>query len=295
MKIPQSPVVVKIKDSIFSEKGISLSVLRLDEIHPFISGNKWYKLKYNIEEFFRLKKEYLVTFGGAYSNHIVATASAGKEYGIKTIGIIRGDELTEDSNPSLRFAAQCGMELLFATRDEYRQLRNSGLLNVRMISELGTQNSELYIIPEGGPNAFAVQGCAEIPASVNSDFDFICCACGTGATLAGITTALNENQQAIGVSVLHGEKFLENNILKMNGDKNNFRLIHDYSFGGYAKSNDELDSFCNTFLQQHHLKIEPVYTGKLFFALYNLIKKDFFSRGSKIIALHTGGITSFPQ
>ncbi|CAN5413677.1 pyridoxal-phosphate dependent enzyme [soil metagenome] len=301
MDILQEPVVTNLSDVLFTDKDISLSVLRLDEIHPTISGNKWYKLKYNVEEFFRLKKKYLVTFGGAFSNHIIATAAAGKELRIQTIGIIRGDELNENSNAALKFASQCGMKLFFVSRNDYRKIldadisetENELLMSIPGFSDFGIRISDFYFLPEGGSNPLAVKGCTEIPQSINDDFDFICCACGTGATLAGISTALNENQTAIGISVLRGENFLEKDILKLNGNKNNFQLIHEYSFGGYAKSNAELDSFCEQFMQKHAFKIEPVYTGKMFFGLYDLIKNDFFSKGTKIIALHTGGVNFF--
>jgi len=267
-------------------------VLRLDEIHPYISGNKWFKLKYNLEEFFRQEKKYLVTFGGAYSNHIMAVAAAGKDLGIKTIGIIRGDELDETSNPALSFASQCGMKLFFISRDEYRHARNN-FLPVGIYHALPVTTDDLYMLPEGGSNALAVKGCAEIVKLFPGDFDITCCACGTGATIAGISSALMENQQAIGISVLNGEKFLEMNILKLNGNRRNFLLIHDYNFGGYAKSNAGLDSFCENFFLMHQIKIEPVYTGKMFFAIYELARQDFFKKGSKIVAVHTGGV--FPE
>lgn len=290
MDIPKIPPVQKIVEQLFIKKEISFSVLRLDLIHPYISGNKWFKLKYNIDEFLAQKKEYLVTFGGAYSNHIVATAAAGKELGIKTIGIIRGNELNENSNPALKFASACGMKLFFVSREEYKQMRESGLLTDRFLLELQIQNSDLYSLPEGGSNSLSVKGCAEIVKLIPSDFDFICCACGTGATLAGISTALNENQKAIGILVLQGEKFLRDDILKLNGGKNNFQLITEYSFGGYAKTNTALDLLCENFSLKNGFKIEPVYTGKLFFGLHELIRKDFFKKGSKLIVVHTGGV-----
>lgn len=290
MDIAKVPTVIAINEKLFTEKEVSVSVLRLDLIHPFICGNKWFKLKYNIEDFFRLKKKYFVTFGGAYSNHIRATAAAGQEFGIKTIGIIRGEELNENSNTTLKFAAQSGMKLFFASRDEYRQMRDSGLLIDRIFSELRTTNTDLFMVPEGGSNALAIMGCAEIVKYIPEEFEFICCACGTGATLAGISTKLNDNQKAIGISILQGEDFLEKAILNMNSGRKNFQLIHGYSFGGYAKSTAALDSFCETFFQNHQFKIEPVYTGKLFYALNELIKKDFFIKNSKVIVVHTGGV-----
>jgi 1-aminocyclopropane-1-carboxylate deaminase/D-cysteine desulfhydrase-like pyridoxal-dependent ACC family enzyme len=282
----QKPPLQKLKDNLFEEKQLNIYVLRLDLIHPFISGNKWYKLKYNLEEFHRLGKEYLVTFGGAFSNHIVATAAAGKEFGIKTIGIIRGEELNKNSNAVLQFASACGMELVFVSREEYRRLKASDE-KVR-----GKITSDIFILPEGGSNEFALQGCTEIVKEIHTPFDCILSACGTGMTLAGIAKSISSHQEIIGISVLHGENFLEKNISEWSGN-NHFKMIYDYHFGGYARVNDELKTFCNTFYYQQQIRIEPVYTGKLFFGLYDLIKKDSFKQGKTIVAIHSGGVFDF--
>lgn len=283
--ILNNPVIVELTDSLFVEKELQVFVLRLDLIHPIISGNKLYKLKYNLEEFHRQKKEFLVTFGGAYSNHLVATATAGKESDIYTIGIIRGEELDENSNECLKFISSCGMKLIFVTREEYRRLREN---NADLFSLVDIPASKLFLLPEGGSNELAVKGCEEITRNIPFDFDYICCACGTGATLAGIAKSLKGNQQAIGISVLMGEGFLENTIKKFTASTNNFEIIHDYHFGGYAKSTTELEIFCKRFNEGNDIPIEPVYTGKLFFGVYDLIRKDFFEKGRKIVIVHTG-------
>jgi len=288
--LPGTISLETINDALFDEKGVLVSVLRLDKIHPHISGNKWFKLKYNVDSFFNGQKKYLVTLGGAYSNHIIATAAAGKEYGIPTIGIIRGEELNKDSNDALKFASRCGMKLFFVEREQYRHIREKGILPEELYSELHAPNSELYFLPEGGSNELAVKGCKEIVKNIRDDFDCIVCAVGTGTTLAGISNALEYNQAAIGIPVLEGKVFLEKDISGFNGGRKNFRLFHEYTFGGYAKSNDELDSFCKKFLQNHGIAIEPVYTGKMFYALYDLILKDYFKKGSRIIGVHTGGV-----
>jgi 1-aminocyclopropane-1-carboxylate deaminase len=280
------PTLQKLEDKLFEEKQLNVYVLRLDVIHPFISGNKWYKLKYNVDEFLRSGKDGLVTFGGAYSNHIVATAAAGKEFGINTIGIIRGEELTPDSNPVLQFASACGMKLIFVSREDYRLLKASDEMVREKIA------SDIFIVPEGGSNKFALKGCTEIVKEITIPFDYICAACGTGMTLAGIAKSIAENQKAIGISVLHGEDFLEKDISEWSGS-NNFQIIYDYHFGGYAKMNAALKTFCNTFYYQHQVRIEPVYTGKLFFGMYDLIRKDFFESGRTIVAVHSGGIFDF--
>ncbi len=287
------PILQPLNDALFKEKKLNVFVLRDDLIHPFISGNKWRKLKYNIEEFQKTGKECLITFGGAYSNHIVATACAGKEFGIKTIGIIRGEELNEKTNPALLFASESGMKLVFVSREEYKSLRQQDLPVQSIIPELRTKNFEL--LQEGGSNSLAVKGCEEIIRDIPVDFDYICCACGTGTTLAGIINGLKKNQQAIGVAVLKGAEFLADEVKKYPGEKNNFNLIYDYHFGGYAKSTKELDTFCKSFIEQTLIPIEPVYTGKLFFGIYDLIKKGFFPEDKTIVLVHTGGVISFDK
>jgi 1-aminocyclopropane-1-carboxylate deaminase len=276
--------------SLFAERKLNAFVLRVDRVDTFISGNKWFKLKYNLEEFRRLKKEVLITFGGAFSNHIVATAAAGKKNGIKTIGIIRGDELNEDSNERLRFAADSGMKLFFVSRDRYKLLR---INNDELYDLLDVNQTSTYILPEGGSNTLAVKGCEEIVSMIDIDFDYICCACGTGATLAGIVNGINQHQTAIGISVLNGKAFLEKTVRSYCGEKNNFRIIHDYHFGGYANTTRELEIFCSGFSAETGIDVEPVYTGKLFYAIQNLAEKNFFEAGKTIVIVHSGGI--FPS
>jgi 1-aminocyclopropane-1-carboxylate deaminase len=294
MELKKAPLQ-KLEDKLFEEKHLNMYVLRLDLIHPFISGNKWYKLKYNVEEFLRSGKDHLVTFGGAYSNHIVATAAAGKEFGINTIGIIRGEELHPKANTVLQFASRCGMKLIFVSRPDYRILKeNSDAVAEKVNHALETKGSKLFILPEGGSNELALTGSTEIVKEIPIDFDYILAACGTGMTLGGIAKSIKPEQKAIGISVLHGEDFLEKNISGWSRG-NNFQIIYDYHFGGYARMNAELKNFCITFSSRHNLPIEPVYTGKLFFGLYDLIRKDFFNHGSTIVAIHSGGIFNFER
>ena len=279
------PVLQLLHDILFDESQLKVYVLRLDTMHPLVSGNKWYKLKYNIEAFQKSGQEFLVTFGGAYSNHIVATAAAGKESGIQTIGIIRGEELNEHSNPYLRFANDCGMKLIFVSREIYRKAHDSTF----PMDELLNNFKPYYILPEGGAGELAVIGCKEIIQEIPVDFSFICCACGTGTTLAGISAGLTTGQKAIGIPVLQGS-FLEKDILRMNGGIHNFELMHDYHFGGYAKSGAALEEFCETFSVRHHLPVEPVYTGKLFYGIMDLIHKLYFPPSSTLVLVHSGGI-----
>ncbi len=290
-----NPILQSLHDPLFEKKQLNVFVLRDDLIHPFIQGNKWRKLKYNIEECCKEKKEWMVTFGGAYSNHIAATACAGKEFGIKTIGIIRGNELDEKTNPVLRFANECGMKLIFVSREEYKTIRSSDspgelIERISPLQRRGVRGEAIFILPEGGSNSLAVKGCEEIIGDVPIDFDYICCACGTGATFAGIINGINSNQKAIGVAVLKGGEFLLDDVKKYSGEKTNFQLFHDYHFGGYAKSTGELAGFCKSFIERTSIPVEPVYTGKLFFGIYDLIRKDFFQPGKTIVIVHTGGV-----
>ena len=284
MKIP----LQKISNSFISSSGINLFVLRLDKIHPHISGNKWYKLKYNLQEAKKQKKDTLLTFGGAYSNHIAATAAAGNEFGFKTIGIIRGKELRETDNQTLSFAKACGMKLYFVSRETYRKKDASVVLSMTAINDS-------YIIPEGGTNELAVKGCSEILSHVDIPFDFVCCAVGTGGTIAGIISSLKGDQKAIGFSVLKDGKFLEEEIIKLLSSplfslEKDISIQTDYHFGGYAKHTPELLKFISDFEKENNIPLEQVYTGKMMFGIYDLIKRSHFQKGSTIIAVHTGGL-----
>ena len=268
---------------------ISLYLKREDRLHPEVAGNKFRKLKYNLLEAQKQAKNRLLTFGGAYSNHIAATAAAGKLAGFKTIGVIRGEELGNDlektlqQNPSLKFANSCGMQLHFVSREEYRE-KNSEEFLEKLKSKFG----DVYLLPEGGTNALAVKGCEEILSPVDNDFEFIACAVGTGGTIGGIINASAENQICLGFSALKGD-FLSAEIEKFS-NKKNWKLITDYHFGGYAKVNEELIAFINEFRENFKIQLDPIYTGKLVFGIFDLIKKDYFPPGSKILAIHTGGL-----
>ena len=267
----------------------NIYIKREDLIHPQISGNKWRKLKYNLLEAEKLNKKKLLTFGGAYSNHIYAVAAAGEEYGFKTIGYIRGEEYNP-LNPTLKFAVECGMELRYLNRAEYKN-RN----DIHFQKKISNGNNDTYVIPEGGSNSFAVKGCAEIIGDIKIDFDYICCACGTGGTLAGIVSGLNESKKALGFSVLKNGGFLKDEVNKLihdyNGKQyNNWDINLDYHFNGYAKINYELISFINDFEIINDFKLDPIYTGKLMFGVFDLIKNGFFKKQEKIIVIHTGGL-----
>lgn len=266
--------------------GIELYVKREDLLHDEISGNKFRKLKYNFKEAKRLGISKIVTFGGAYSNHIAATAAAGRIYGMQTVGIIRGDELVTGfmDNPTLKKAYEDGMRLEFISRTEYRKRNNDVFLE-----ELKEIYPDSYIIPEGGTNEVAVLGCAEILKTQDTSFDVICCAVGTGGTLSGLIKSSNENQKIIGFPALKGD-FLGEDIRKFVGEKTNWELNLEYHFGGYGKMTKELMLFIERFKENTGILLDPVYTCKMMFGILDLIEKGKFKKGSKILAIHTGGL-----
>ncbi len=270
---------------ILKEKQLRLFVKREDLIHPFISGNKYRKLKYNILAAKEQNQHTLLTFGGAFSNHIAATAYAGNKYGLRTIGIIRGEELAESwrKNPTLAKAHEHGMEFRFVSRSQYKQRSNNLYLEA-----LQEKEGAFYWVPEGGTNALAIKGCEEILGSQDSDFNVICSSVGTGGTIAGIINAAQENQKVIGFPSLKGD-FLKKDICNF-VTKENWELNLDYHFGGYAKVSKELIAFINDFKEMTGIPTDPIYTGKLLFGILDLVKQDYFDAGIKILAVHTGGL-----
>lgn len=266
--------------------GIELFIKREDLLHPVISGNKFRKLKYNLAEAKRLGYKKLLTFGGAFSNHIVAVAGAGKEFGFVTIGIIRGEELIDkiEENPSLQFAHEHGMQFHFIDRTSYRDKTTPEFL-----SKLEQMFGSFYLIPEGGTNDLAIKGCEEILTSEDKrEFSHICCAIGTGGTISGIINSSSENQQIIGFSSLKGD-FLSEVICNF-VQKKNWNVNCTYHFGGYGKVSEELIDFLNQFYQETKIPLDPVYTGKMMYGIIDLIKNNYFPPHSKILAIHTGGL-----
>ena len=270
---------------IFLNNSIEVIVKREDLIHAFISGNKYRKLKYNLLKAKEIDSPALLTFGGAFSNHIAAVAFAGKIYDFKTIGIIRGEELEDKSelNPTLAFAKSCGMELKFISREAYRQKTN-----LEFINQLKIEFGEFYLIPEGGTNKLAIKGCEEILQPEDTDFDYVCCAVGTGGTISGIINASSKSQKILGFPALKGD-FLQQDIRKF-ANRDNWKLITDYHFGGYGKIKPELISFINKFKKDYNIPLDPIYTGKMMYGIFDLIGKEFFPPNSKILVIHTGGL-----
>lgn len=266
--------------------GTELWIKREDLLHPEVSGNKFRKLKYNIMEAHKQHLNSLLTYGGAFSNHIAATAAAGKLFSFKTIGVIRGEELSNSRSnwsPTLKFAESCGMQFHFISREEYRKKDSEE--NKRMLEELF---GDFYRLPEGGTNGLAIKGCEEILQEKDARFDYICASVGTGGTLAGIINSSKENQEILGFSALKDD-YLQDEIQKL-AKKPNWKLIKNYHFGGYAKITSELIEFMNNFNKKYKIILDPVYTGKLVFGIFDLINQGFFTEKSKILAVHTGGL-----
>jgi 1-aminocyclopropane-1-carboxylate deaminase len=262
-----------------------LDVRREDLIHPQISGNKYRKLKYNLR--FAKEQGYhrLLTFGGAYSNHIAATAYAGHLHGFETIGVIRGEELKgmRDKNHTLSLAESMGMKFHFISREQYRAKASPSFIRY-LLEEFGNP----FILPEGGTNELAVKGCSEILTESDRKYDFIFCSVGTGGTLAGLIRAALPHQKVLGFSSLKGQG-LKEDISKFVHSKN-WDLNYDYHFGGYAKINNALIAFINDFRAKYDLPLDPVYTGKMMYGICDLIEKGHISQKSKLLAIHTGGL-----
>jgi 1-aminocyclopropane-1-carboxylate deaminase len=268
-----------------NNKSVSLSIRREDLIHPFISGNKFRKLKYNLIQAKAENQETLLTFGGAFSNHIAAAAYGGAAYGFKTIGVIRGDELESQIliNPTLKFAQECGMKFKFITRESYRHKTEDDF-----IAKLKGEFGDFYYVPEGGTNAYAIKGCQEILSEDDSQYDFVCSSVGTGGTISGLINSILPHQKVLGFPALKGD-FLNDEIRKFAVNEN-WQLITDYHFGGYGKVNQDLIAFINRFYQENQIPLDPIYTGKMVFGVVDLIEKKYFKENSKILLIHTGGL-----
>ncbi|MEZ4778907.1 MAG: pyridoxal-phosphate dependent enzyme [Flavobacteriaceae bacterium] len=261
-----------------------LYVLREDQMHPEVSGNKYRKLKYNLLEAQSLNSKGLLSFGGAYSNHIAALAALGKETKIPTVGMIRGEELFSkiEENPTLSFAVSCGMQLHFISREAYKKKDETPFINT-----IKEKFENYYIIPEGGTNALAVKGCEEILSDQTHNFDYLCVPVGTGGTMSGLVKASLPHQTVLGFSALKGT--FQKEIIKKYTSKTNFELMDDYCFGGYGKIDEALVRFINEFKIKTAIALDPVYTGKMMYGIFELIRQQKLKKNSRILAIHTGG------
>lgn len=281
MKIPEIHIpVVEIPVG----KKVKLFMKREDLIHPEISGNKYWKLFFNINNYLAKnpEKPYIITFGGAFSNHIAAVSALGNLAGIPTLGIIRGEELKDKwrENPTLFFARKNGMNLRFVSREEYRHKE-------RLTEFLQKEFPDALIVPEGGTNQEAVEGVKMMLNDETKDFDYLCTAVGTGGTIAGVSKFCEENQKVIGFKAV-SDSSLENRISQLTS-RENFSLI-DSAFGGYGKINDENIRFINDFKDHYGIPLEPIYTGKMMQKIFEMINEEYFPENSKILCFHTGGL-----
>lgn len=287
---PASSPVEKILDPALKNSGIRLLIKRDDLIHEHISGNKWRKLRYNLSEAVQQNHHTLLTFGGAYSNHISATAFACQKTGLESIGIIRGED--DSTNPTLRFAREHGMNLKFVSREDYKNKTQENFLEA-LEGEFG----KCFVVPEGGANGLGVRGCSEILTEVEEYFDVVCSSAGTGTTLAGLAIGLKEHQKLIGFPALKGGDFLYAEVKSLMDEARlrippnpNFELFTDYHFGGYAKLKPELLDFIRGFKERTGILLDPIYTGKMMFGIYDCISKGLFGNNTTILAIHTGGL-----
>ncbi len=275
--------VHQIKNKLFNEHGLSVYIKRDDLIHPIISGNKWRKLKYILKRAQAENKSHLITFGGAYSNHLLATAAAAAKFGFKATAFVRGEAVNNDT---LFLCRLHGMELLFTDRESYRD-------KPTLFSKYFADDTQAFFIDEGGSSAEGAKGCSELLDELTQTYDDIFCACGTGTTAAGIINGIQKRQlstQFNAVPVFKNGDFIKGEIDKYLTQPANYQLHTAYHFGGYGKTDEKLIAFIKTFVAETGILIEPVYTGKMLYALYDLVAKKHFKPGSQILAIHSGGI-----
>jgi 1-aminocyclopropane-1-carboxylate deaminase len=285
LRLP-SPLA-ELHDDRLASAGVRLHLKRDDLISPDIPGNKWRKLKYNLAAARAQGHRVLLTFGGAYSNHIRATAAAGHYWGFATVGVIRGEE-HRPLNSSLDYAVRHGMRLAYLDRAAYREKTSPAA-----IESLHRRFGEFYLLPEGGSNAEAVRGCAEVPGEIGADFGLICCPCGTGGTLAGLAHGLGAGQRALGFSVLKGGQFLARDVAGLQraafgASTENWSIEHGFHFGGFARRTPALEAFIAGFGERHALALDRVYTAKMMYGIFALAGQGAFRRGTSIVAVITG-------
>lgn len=286
-----SKAIVPLRHKELERHSIEADVLRLDLVHPQISGNKWLKLRYNLQEAYRQDSRRLLTFGGAYSNHIYAVAAAGQLLDIETIAVVRG-ERTEPLNATLRFAESTGMHLYFVDRSTYRCKHELWFLE-----KLKQQFGDFYLIPEGGSNSWGVRGCMELMGEWSHSYDYVLLPCGTGGTLAGVALGLAAHQRVVGVAVLKGGQFLYERVAALQSTlgyepTSNLEIWTEYAHRGYARSSPALDAFMAEWASWQSIPIEHVYSAKLFYAFWQALQNNYFVAGCRVLLIHTGGLRS---
>jgi 1-aminocyclopropane-1-carboxylate deaminase len=275
--------VHQIKNKLFDEQGLTVFIKRDDLIHPVISGNKWRKLKYLLKQAQAENKNHLITFGGAYSNHLLATAAAAAKFAFKSTGIVRGEPVNNDT---LFLCRLHGMDLIFTDRESYRDKQ-------ALFEKYFGSSPEAFFIDEGGASALGAKGCSELVDELAENYDYIFCACGTGTTAAGIINGIQSRGLSIqfhAVPVFKNGGFIKDEIDKLLISPSSYHLHTDYHFGGYGKTDGQLIEFIKQFVASTGILIEPVYTGKMLYAIYDLAGKNYFKPGSRILAVHSGGI-----
>jgi 1-aminocyclopropane-1-carboxylate deaminase/D-cysteine desulfhydrase-like pyridoxal-dependent ACC family enzyme len=282
----KAAIIESVEHPALDEHNVHLLIKRDDLLHPIISGNKWRKLKYTLIHALKNNHQHLISMGGAYSNHLHALAYIGHKLNLKTTGLIRGEQPKEE-NQTLSDLRDWGMNLEFISRSNFRDLRKFRTPDSKPAKQYGG-----FWIPEGGATQDALRGVSEIIKEIDTDFDTLALACGTGTTLAGLAKALPDKKRLLGFSALKGGGFLEKDVKKLikNNSLVNWSINFDYHFGGFAKTNEELFAFIEEFSLLNNIPLEPIYNGKMLFGLIDLIKNDRFKKGYKIIAIHTGGL-----
>lgn len=282
----QHSALTRVNDPRLDRHAIELWLKRDDLIDPIISGNKWRKLKYSLEHALTLNADTLISMGGAYSNHLHALAFTGKQLGLKTKGFIRG-EATTPLNPTLQDLLDWGMTLEFVSRSNYRTLRS-----YQQWQALPGLTAGQYWLPEGGASTYALQGLAEIPGEITLKYDYLCVPCGTGTTLAGLLTQNLRPAKILGFAALKNATFLNTEMQQLLTVPalNEWSINQNYHCGGFARVNAELIDFINRFEHVTNIPLDPVYTGKMLYGLYDLIEQGYFKPGERLIAIHTGGL-----
>lgn len=280
--------LVRLVDETISQQRLELWIKRDDLLHPVISGNKWRKLKYIVDDALKQGADCITSMGGPYSNHLHALAYAGKALGLHTKAHVRG-EAPAKFNPTLLDLQAWDMELDFVSRSDYRQLRQ-----YKQPDSLPSLAAGEYWLPEGGATALALQGVAETLTEITIDFDVLAVACGTGATLAGYISAAPASSRLLGVAALKNAGFLNDDVQQLlnsqSVQRSNWNIALDYHFGGFAKTTPALQEFMRQFSARHSIALDNVYTGKLLYAIYDLIQKGYFKSGERIVVCHTGGL-----
>ncbi len=278
----EHPRVQPLNKEWYQGKVTQMDMLRLDEVHTVISGNKWYKLKYNVEQLAKRGYKGVLTFGGAYSNHLIATAATAYKYDLKSVGIVRGEELANNLSPTLKQCIAYGMELVFVSRSEYRQKSDVEYLNT-----LQAKYGALYIVPEGGANELGRLGAKEIGEMIPNDYTHVCVSVGTGTTMAGIASSVDA--RVLGYAPMKGGQYLKEN-LKEWVKENNYELFDDWHFGGFGKHKPELIGFINEFYNLNKIPLDIVYTAKMMYGINEQLTNGLFSIDAKVLCIHTGGL-----